>query len=141
MHKLLLTKPDGRYLTLYGREPIDAGLQAPSPFAEPLNASAHLRWHPLRGEWVTYAAYRQGRTFLPPPEYNPLAVTTDPANPTEVPAGRWDIAVFDNRFPSLGGKPADPPSLIVPTMPATGHCEVVVFTKDTKSSLGALPLG
>jgi UDPglucose--hexose-1-phosphate uridylyltransferase len=33
----------------------------------------HLRWHPLRGEWVTYAAHRQGRTFLPPPEYNPLA--------------------------------------------------------------------
>ena len=74
---------------------------APSPFAEPLNASPHLRWHPLRGEWVTYAAYRQDRTFLPPPEYDPLAVTTDPAQPTELPDGKWDIAVFDNRFPSL----------------------------------------
>jgi UDPglucose--hexose-1-phosphate uridylyltransferase len=142
MHKLLLTKPDGRHLTLYGREPIDAALQAPSPFAEPLNASAHLRWHPLRGEWVTYAAYRQGRTFLPPPEYNPLAVTTDPANPTEVPAGQWDVAVFDNRFPSLSDAEgaAPPPQLIVPTAPAQGHCEVVVFTQDPKSSLGALPL-
>ena len=141
MHRLLLTKPDGRHLTLYGREPIDAGLQAPSPFAEPLNASPHLRWHPLRGEWVTYAAYRQGRTFLPPPEYNPLAVTTDPANPTEVPAGRWDIAVFDNRFPSLGASSGPPPpELIVPTARADGHCEVVVFTQDPQSSLGALPL-
>ena len=33
----------------------------------------HLRWHPLRGEWVAYAGHRQHRTFLPPPEYNPLA--------------------------------------------------------------------
>jgi UDPglucose--hexose-1-phosphate uridylyltransferase len=142
MHKLLLTKPDGRNLTLYGREPIDAALQAPSPFAEPLNASAHLRWHPLRGEWVTYAAFRQDRTFLPPPQYNPLAVTRDPAQPTEVPAGQWDIAVFDNRFPSLGREQggAPPPELIVPTAPADGHCEVVVFTQDAKSSLGALPL-
>lgn len=140
MHALELTKPDGRKLTLYSRRPIDGSLRAPSPFPEPLAGSPHLRWHPLRGEWVTYAAYRQGRTFLPPPEYNPLAATVDPANPTEVPAGDWDVAVFDNRFPSLGGPAAEPPSLIVPTMPATGHCEVVVFTKDTKSSLGALPL-
>ena len=142
MHKLLLTKPDGRALTLYGREPIDTALQAPSPFAEPLNASPHLRWHPLRGEWVTYAAFRQGRTFLPPPEYNPLAATVDPANPTEVPAGRWDVAVFDNRFPSLVASEhaREVPSLIVPTAPSNGQCEVVVFTQDPKSSLAALPL-
>lgn len=142
MHKLLLTKPDGRSLTLYSREPVDTALQAPSPFAEPLHAAPHLRWHPLRGEWVTYAAYRQGRTFLPPPEYNPLAVTTDPANPTEVPQGHWDVAVFDNRFPSLvtGEKADHVPELIVPTAPANGQCEVVVFTQDPKSSLGALPL-
>ena len=57
-----------------------------------------------------------------------------------MPAGSWDIAVFDNRFPSLGGAPAEPPALIVPSAPATGHCEVVVFTKDAKASLGALSL-
>jgi UDPglucose--hexose-1-phosphate uridylyltransferase len=141
MQRLQLTKPDGRQLTLYAREPIDPGLQAPSPFPQPLAGAPHLRWHPLRGEWVTYAAYRQGRTFLPPPEYNPLAVTVDPANPTEVPAGKWDVAVFDNRFPSLGvGDGTPPPGLIVPTAPANGHCEVVVFTQDPKSSLGALSL-
>lgn len=143
MHTLELTKPDGRRLTLYSRAPLDPGLQAPSPFAHPLDAAAHLRWHPLRGEWVTYAAYRQDRTFLPPPEYNPLAATADPANPTEVPAGGWDIAVFDNRFPSLAAPipgAAPPPGLIVPTAPADGQCEVVVFTQDPKSSLGALPL-
>jgi UDPglucose--hexose-1-phosphate uridylyltransferase len=127
-------------LTLYSRQPIPEGLVAPSPFAEPLSGGAHLRWHPLRGEWVTYAAHRQGRTFLPPPEYNPLGPTLDPALPTEVPAGPWDIAVFDNRFPSLGGDVQPPPEMIVPTAPANGKCEVVVFTQDRESSLGALPL-
>jgi UDPglucose--hexose-1-phosphate uridylyltransferase len=143
MHRLELTKPDGRRLTLYSREAIDPRLQAPSPFAQPLHAAPHLRWHPLRGEWVTYAAYRQGRTFLPPPEYNPLAPTRSADNPTEVPAGAWDIAVFDNRFPSLGVPPRGaepPPRLYVPTEPAQGACEVVVFTQDPQGSLGRLPL-
>jgi UDPglucose--hexose-1-phosphate uridylyltransferase len=142
MHKLSLTKPDGRRLTLYSRHLIDPALQAPSPFPQPLGAQPHLRWHPLRGEWVTYAAYRQSRTYLPPPEYNPLAPTVDPRHPTEVPAGRWDVAVFDNRFPSLAPVAGDagPPQSIVPTAPAQGQCEVVVFTQDPQSSLGALPL-
>lgn len=141
MHSLELTKPDGRRMTLYAREPLPPGLAAPSPVAEPLAGGAHLRWHPLRGEWVTYAAHRQGRTFLPPPEYNPLAPMTDPANPTEVPQGPWDIAVFENRFPSLGGFVAEPPELIVPSASAEGRCEVVVFTQDREASLGGLPLG
>src|SRR6476620_10523369 len=102
MHKRVLRKPDGRALALYARRPMQRIADAPSPFAEPLQGEPHLRWHALRGEWVTYAAYRQGRTFLPPPEYNPLAPTVSADNPTEVPAGAWDIAVFDNRFPSLG---------------------------------------
>lgn len=143
LHRMEMVKPDGRKLTLYARRPLDERLTAPSPFAEPLAGAPHLRWHPLRGEWITYAAYRQGRTFLPPPEYNPLAPTVDPANPTEVPDGDWDVAVFDNRFPSLAPtwpEAAPPPQLIVPTAPAAGRCEVVVFTKDTKASLGALPL-
>ncbi|GAB6196104.1 galactose-1-phosphate uridylyltransferase [Lysobacter xanthus] len=140
MHRLELTKPDGRALTLYARAPMGEVADAPSPFAEPLNRSPHLRRHPLRGEWITYAAYRQDRTFLPPPEYNPLAVTVDPAAPTELPVGAWDVAVFDNRFPSLSLAADEAPEAIVDTAPGTGKCEVVVFTQDRLSSLGALPL-
>ncbi len=140
MYQRELVKPDGRALTLYARVPLEGEIEPPSPFAEPLAASAHLRWHPLRGEWVTYAAFRQNRTFLPPPEYNPLAPTRDASHPTEVPAGAWDVAVFDNRFPSLGGPLATPPPHIVPTAPATGKCEVVVFAQDARTSLGALAL-
>lgn len=140
-YTLELDKPDGRRLTLYSRTAIDHVASAPSPFAEPANANPHLRWHPLRGEWITYAAFRQNRTFQPPPQYNPLAVTTDPAAPTELPAGNYEIAVFDNRFPSLALDAHNPPELTVETAPATGKCEVVVFTQDPTSALGALSLG
>lgn len=140
MFTLQLTKQDGRKLTLYSRKRIEPDLTAPSPNREPLAANPHLRWHPLRGEWITYADYRQGRTFMPPPEYNPLAPTTDPENPTEIPQGEYDVAVFDNQFPSLSLAAHDPPASIVPTLPATGACEVVVFTQDPKASLAILPL-
>jgi UDPglucose--hexose-1-phosphate uridylyltransferase len=140
MHRIALTKPDGRALTLYGRAPLRDTGSAPSPFDAPLGRSPHLRRHPLRDEWVTYAAYRQDRTFLPPPEYNPLAVTRDAAAPTELPPGNWDIAVFDNRFPSLSLMADEVPSSVVETAAATGKCEVVVFTQDRLSSLGCLPL-
>jgi UDPglucose--hexose-1-phosphate uridylyltransferase len=140
MHKRSLTKPDGRPLILYSREPIDEAIEAPSPNSERLERHAHLRWHPLRGEWVAYASHRQNRTFLPPPEYNPLAPTTDPRHPTEVPAGRWDVAVFENMFPALTPMAGEPPDAIVPTRPAAGSCEVVVFTQDPSATLGSLPL-
>jgi UDPglucose--hexose-1-phosphate uridylyltransferase len=140
MHAIELVKPDGRQLLLYGRQPFDAPTSVPSPSPRPVEANPHLRWHPLREEWVAYAAHRQDRTFLPPPEYNPLAVTADPANPTELPPGDWDVAVFDNRFPSLVPGAHSPPALPVPTAAGTGKCEVVVFTQDPRASLGALPL-
>ncbi len=141
LHKRRLMKPDGRELLLYGREPIPEGLAAPSAGgAGSASPNAHLRWHPLRGEWVAYAGHRQNRTFLPPKEYNPLAVTTDASAPTEVPAGPWDVAVFENLFPTLTQSAHDPPALWVPTEPAKGLCEVIVFTQDPTSSLGRLPL-
>jgi UDPglucose--hexose-1-phosphate uridylyltransferase len=139
MHKRRLTKPDGRALHLYGRHPIPE-LPAPTPSAAAGPPNAHLRWHPLRGEWVAYASHRQDRTFLPPAEYNPLAATTDTSAPTEVPAGPWDVAVFENLFPTLTLAAHDPPALAVPTQPGTGVCEVIVFTQDATTSLSRLPL-
>ena len=140
MFKRELRKADGRALVLYAREPLPEDVTAPSSNATPVSPDAHLRWHPLRGEWVAYARHRQNRTFLPPPEYNPLAPSADPAYPTEVPQGPWDIAVFENLFPALSLAAEAPPALGVPTRPGTGVCEVVVFTQDAKASLGALPL-
>ena len=140
MHKVHLLKPDGRSLWLYARQPIPDGLVAPSPNDLPVAPQSHLRWHPLRGEWVAYASHRQNRTFLPPPEWNPLAVTTDLSAPTELPQGPWDVAVFENLFPALTPLAGDPPPAIVDTRPGHGACEVVVFTQDPTQSLGRLPL-
>jgi UDPglucose--hexose-1-phosphate uridylyltransferase len=140
MFKRTLTKIDGRTLELYSRRPIPDGLCAPSPVESRTPPNPYLRWHPLRGEWVAYAAYRQNRTFLPPPEYNPLAPRTDPAHPTELPAGDYDAAVFENLFPTFSTSVGEPPLLNVLTAPATGVCEVVVFTQDPSQSLGSLPL-
>jgi len=139
MHKRALRKPDGRELLLYSRRPIPEGIVATSPEPEPLRPNPHLRWHPLRGEWVAYAQYRQNRTFMPK-DWNPLAPSSDPEHPTELPAGDYDIAVFENLFPTLSESSHAPPALSVPTRPARGVCEVVVFSRDPISTLGRLPL-
>src|SRR5947199_10085849 len=58
-----------------------------------------------------------------------------------LPPGHYDVAVFENRFPTLTEHAEEPaPPAIVPTRPGKGACEVVVFTQDPASSLGALPL-
>ncbi|MGZ8218980.1 galactose-1-phosphate uridylyltransferase [Methylomagnum sp.] len=139
MYTREIPKADGRTLSLYSRRPI-AGNVPPSLLDRPEGINPHLRWHPLRGEWVAYAAYRQTRTFHPPPEYNPFAPSDNPANPTELPPGDYDIAVFDNRFPALTGLAHDAPESLVDSLPAQGQCEVVVFSQDPHGSLGGLPL-
>ena len=141
VYRRALVKPDGRPLLLFSRAPISDTIVATAPpGAREAPPNPHLRWHPLRGEWVAYACHRQHRTFLPPPEYNPLAPSSDPENPTELPLGAYDAAVFENRFPTLFGASHDPPTAIVPTLPAGGVCEVVVFSQDPTTSLGNLSL-
>ena len=139
VHKRELTKPDGRALYLYARQSLDV-TSAPVPDLGEFSPNPHVRWHPLRGEWIVYASNRQERTFLPPADYDPLSPSHDPQHPTELPDAPYDVAVFENRFPTLFGGAHDPPAAIVDTQAARGVCEVVVFTKDAKGSLGALPL-
>ena len=139
MYRRRLVKPDGRTLLLYGRTPLPDTIEAVTP-GRTEAANPHLRWHPLREEWVAYAGHRQTRTFLPAAGDDPLAPSIDPARPTEVPAAPWDVAVFDNRFPALSADAHDAPPTIVQTRPAHGACEVVVFTQASQGSLGGLPL-
>jgi len=140
IHRRRLKKPDGRDLILYARHPLPDDLVAPQPPGPPVAAAPHLRWHSLRGEWVDYAGHRQERTFLPPPGWDPLAPTAPGHEPTELPAGPWQVAVFQNRFPSLAPGAPEPPQLIVPTRPGEGVCEVVVYTQTASGGLGDLPL-
>ncbi len=143
MYQQTLKKPDGRTLYIYSRRPIPQGLKAPSPNTEPLNVNPHLRWHPLLGQWVSYASHRQNRTFLPPPEYNPLAPMRSEDFPTELPSGDYDVAVFENLFPALyaDAKTTDhSKGVYTEARPAQGSCEVVVFSQNSKTNLGELSL-
>ncbi len=136
-------KPDGRRLWLYGRSPMKP-LEVsaiPSPSSEPGAHSAHMRHHPLLEEWVIYAAHRQNRTFLPGADSNPLEPTRDPTRPTELPPGDYEVAVFENRFPTLVPEPGTAPLVEgAETAPGFGRCEVVVFAQDASASLGNLPV-
>ncbi len=130
-------KKDGRILWLYGYAPyaftpLPEGQDAPKPHA-------HLRWHPLREQWVVYAAHRQGRTFLPPKEHCPLCPSRPGGLPGEIPFEDFEIAVFENRFPALSTASEAPPGdLPIPTARAEGACEVVVYTPEHQGSLAAL---
>ncbi len=139
MHKKTLMKPDGRFLHLFSRIQIPEGIVATAPRNAGPVPKPHQRWHPLRREWVIYAPHRQDRTFLPPKNYSPLAESKDPDFPTELPAGDYEVAVFENLFPSLNLTTREAPTLRVPTRPSSGVCEVVVFTKDPETALGNLP--
>ncbi len=89
------------------------------------------RYDPTADEWVTFATHRQDRTYKPPADQCPLCPTRDPANPTEIPQPAFEIAVFDNRFPSLSPDPPPPDLAATPLLgvePAAGRCEVVVYS-------------
>lgn len=140
MYTRTLSKPDGRALRLYSRRPISEAIESPPAAPQGAPNNSHMRWHPLRREWVAYAQHRQGRTFLPSAEHNPLAPSDDPQRPSELPVGDYDVAVFDNLFPTFSADATAQPDEIVDTRPARGACEVVVFTQDPSQSLGRLPL-
>jgi UDPglucose--hexose-1-phosphate uridylyltransferase len=104
---------------------------------------SELRWNPLLGEWVATATQRQDRTFLPPKDYCPLCPARPGGFPTEVSESDYDIAVFENRFPSLRKDPQKPTvesSELYPVRPAQGICEVVLYSPNHNSSLAQEPV-
>ncbi len=103
--------------------------------------TSERRRDPVSGEWRIYAAHRQERTFLPPATSCPLCPTRDTSHPTEVPWPEFDIAVFDNRFPSLVADPLPPTSTATPlyqVAPANGATEVIVYSDDHTATLPSL---
>jgi UDPglucose--hexose-1-phosphate uridylyltransferase len=87
--------------------------------------ASELRYDPLLEEWVAVAAHRQGRTFLPPADECPLCPSTT-ERATEIPAYDYQVAVFENRFPSFSHRGGQ------------GRCEVVCFTSDHSASFASL---
>ena len=111
----------------------------------PRPPTARMRQDPLSGEWVSIAAARQNRVFLPPAHLDPLAPST-PENPSEVPSN-YDVAVFENKSPSFGPLLTDdaPTGLddlrtigLGRIRTSVGRCEVVCFSPATEGSFGSL---
>jgi len=103
-----------------------------------------LRWDPTLEEWVAYATHRQDRTFLPPAEYCPLCPTKPGGFPTEVPRESYEIAVFENRFPSFtpdAPEPEEKGSALTPTAPGRGVCEVVLYSDEHDATLAGMSEG
>ena len=132
-------KQDGRELFIYGTQLHNLAWQKelpPLPFA----TESHLRWHPLRQEWVCYATHRQNRTFKPPAVYCPFCPTGKGNFPTEIPCSDFEVAVFENRFSAFTTQPVAPPQLSTATARASGRCEIIVYSPLHEGSLGSLPL-
>ncbi|MEP6479792.1 MAG: galactose-1-phosphate uridylyltransferase [Rhodoglobus sp.] len=134
---------DGREL-IYFDDPdttLPAERTADARHLDPRPETATMRQDPLTGEWISIAAARQNRAFLPPADQDPLAPTT-PSNPSEVP-NNYDVAVFENRSPSFGPSlEAFDPALLTElglgrTLPAIGRCEVVCFSPEHEGSFGS----
>ena len=103
-----------------------------------------IRWDPTLGEWVAYATHRQDRTFLPPAEYCPLDPTRPGGFPTEVPRESYEIAVFENKFPSFTPEAPDPEgegSRLTPAAAGRGVCEVVLYSDDHSATLAGMSEG
>ncbi len=119
---------------------------------DPRPETATMRQDVLTGDWISVAAARQNRAFLPPAELDPLAPQT-PTNPSEIPSS-YDVAVFENRSPSFGPALAeatgnapegiDPPRGLDDlthlglgrTRTSVGRCEVVCFSPAHAGSFG-----
>ncbi|MCB5178381.1 galactose-1-phosphate uridylyltransferase [Streptomyces antimicrobicus] len=115
MHRTVTELADGRELIYYDSAP---GRDREAKDERPLDrveSLPELRRDPATGDWVTIAAHRQTRTYHPPADDCPLCPSRA-GRPTEIPAADYEVAVFENRFPSLSG--------------AAGRCEVVCFTPE-----------
>ena len=129
---------DGRRILYFDDEPGRLHSDADLRQIEPVDARSTLRHDPIDDEWVIIAAHRQVRTHLPPSDECPLCPSTV-ARSTEIPARHYDVAVFENRFPSLTPHLFETAATEGRQAPTTGgRCEVVSFTDDHDASFATL---
>ncbi|MFC9424537.1 galactose-1-phosphate uridylyltransferase [Streptomyces sp. NPDC056987] len=123
MKKTSTRLADGREIVYYDSRD-DAVRDAPDrrPLG-PVATTSEIRHDPLLGDSVAIASHRQGRTYHPPADECPLCPSRD-GRLSEIPEPEYDVAVFENRFPSLAGD--------------SGRCEVVCFTSDHDASFADL---
>jgi UDPglucose--hexose-1-phosphate uridylyltransferase len=140
MRRTKVTLADGRELLHFDHDGAPERCSVDSRVLDPQGEAPALRRDPLLDEWVSVAAARLDRTFLPSAVDCPLCPSRD-GNLTEVPSDDYDVVVFENRFPSFTGLPTEwGQTGVFQEHSAWGRCEVVCFTPDHDSSFAALPV-
>ncbi len=96
-----------------------------------------LRFNPLTGEWVIVSTATQRRPVRPSNVECPIC----PGGAEFPDVEKYDIVVFENRYPSLLKNPPEVESKgIFKKKRAFGVCEVIVYTQDHNSSISKMPL-
>jgi UDPglucose--hexose-1-phosphate uridylyltransferase len=125
---------DGRELIYYDSKPgQDRSAADGRTDLPPAETTSQMRWNPLFRDYAVIAEHRQERTYKPPADLCPLCPSRD-GKRTEIPADDYEVAVFENRFPSLSLNSADVVPLVdeppFRSAAGAGRCEVVCFTSD-----------
>lgn len=166
MRKTAITLADGRELFYFddsepyvnGRRTRSLEDSRPLPFRfDPIEGESFpipvMRQDPLTGDWITIAANRMSRPFLPPVNADPFA----PFDPNseykdgEIPERDYDVVVFEDRYPSLVETPETKEKVESPhnvddeplfwEKPANGRCEIVCFSSDSCQDLASMGPG
>jgi len=140
MRRTVVRLADGRELIHFDHDGAPERTTVDTRPLEPRGDAPQLRRDPLLDEWVSVAAHRMGRTFLPAADDCPLCPSRE-GYPTEVPSEDYDVVVFENRFPSFVGPMGDvAEDGVFVHHPAWGRCEVVCFTAEHEGSFAELDL-
>ncbi|WFE41131.1 galactose-1-phosphate uridylyltransferase [Micromonospora sp. WMMD998] len=131
MKKSLTQLSDGRELIFYDIDDSAVRDAVDRRTLQPVPRGSETRYDPLHADWMVVAAHRQNRTFHPPADECPLC-PSDAGRYSEIPAGDYDVVVFENRFPALAGEPT-------PKGRPGGRCEVICFSSDHDRSFAQLP--
>jgi UDPglucose--hexose-1-phosphate uridylyltransferase len=132
LHCKLIERSGKKHLRLYSLAPRDYEIFEGLPAVD--SSNAHLRRHPLSGEWIGLSSARQTRTFLPNAADCPFCPMQQGGALTDIPVDDYEVAIFSNRFAALTDAPADPPDLFIKTAPGAGLCEVISYSADHNAS-------
>lgn len=130
---------DGRDLLYFSESPLPTPPLDERPL-EPVSNVGTVRYDALTAEWVAIAGHRQSRTFQPSLAECPLCPSSADSL-TEIPASDYEVAVFENRFPSfsqIDGTFELPTPHIGISAPSAGRCEVVCFSSQHDASFRQL---
>ena len=135
--KRIYKRKDNNDLLLYNQKEHTEKNTKELSYSDP--STPHMRWHPLRQEWITYSVGREKRTYFPPKKYCPFCPSGNLDYPTEIPFENFEVAVFPNRWSSFNTNNNKILIEGINTKSSDGHCEIVVYSPNHEETLSQMP--